>query len=58
MLTAAQLLEAIDSTTDPCDDFFKYACGSWNTRYMIPEDKSTFDTFEKLHDELQIKLKR
>lgn len=47
----------MDETVSPCEDFFQYACGSWNRKYVIPEDKSGFNTFEKLHDELQIKLK-
>lgn len=56
-VTAAQLIDAMDATVNPCQDFFQYACGSWNRKYVIPEDKSSFNTFEKLHDELQIKLK-
>ena len=57
-IPAAQLLDAIDFHVDPCEDFFQYACGSWNTKHIIPEDSSSFTTFEKLHDELQVKLKR
>ncbi|KAK6176464.1 hypothetical protein SNE40_014749 [Patella caerulea] len=55
--TAAKLMEGMDFTADPCEDFFKYACGQWNKKHVIPEDKSSFNTFEKLHDELQIILK-
>lgn len=28
------------------DNFFQYACGAWNKKNMIPEDKSSFSTFE------------
>ena len=57
LLTAAQLINSMNPKIDPCDDFFEYACGNWNKKNVIPEDKSSYNTFEKLHDELQITLK-
>ncbi|XP_023930213.1 neprilysin isoform X2 [Lingula anatina] len=55
--TAANLLNGMDQTIDPCDDFFEYACGAWNRKNIIPEDKSSYNTFGKLRDELQVLLK-
>ena len=57
MFVAAQLIHSMNPTVDPCDNFFEYACGNWNKKNVIPEDKSSYNTFEKLHDELQITLK-
>jgi len=56
-VTAAQIIEAVDLTVDPCEDFFKFACGSWNKKHIIPEDKTSYNPFEKLNDELQVILK-
>lgn len=43
---AASLLSAMDLTADPCEDFFQFACGTWNKVHPIPEDHSSISTFE------------
>ncbi|XP_052821500.1 neprilysin-1-like [Mya arenaria] len=55
--TAAQLLDSMDGSVDPCDDFFEYACGNWNKKNFIPEDRPSYNTFEKLYDDLQLTLR-
>ncbi|KAL3861161.1 hypothetical protein ACJMK2_007226, partial [Sinanodonta woodiana] len=57
LFTAARILEAMDSSIDPCVDFFEYACGSWNRVNVIPDDRSSFNTFAKLRDRLQVQMK-
>ena len=47
----------MDRTADPCHDFFQYACGSWNRKHVIPEDRSSISTFEVMADQLQVVLK-
>ena len=37
--TASYLLSAMDPTAKPCQDFFQFACGSWNRKHFIPEDR-------------------
>ncbi|XP_045474405.1 neprilysin-1-like isoform X2 [Harmonia axyridis] len=55
--TAASLLSAMDHNIDPCQNFFLYACGTWNKKHMIPEDRSSISTFEVMADQLQLILK-
>ena len=47
----------MDRNADPCHDFFQYACGSWNRKHVIPEDRSSISTFEVMADQLQVILK-
>ncbi|KAI4462306.1 zinc metalloprotease family m13 neprilysin-related [Holotrichia oblita] len=54
---ASSLLSAMDHASDPCVDFFQYACGTWNKKNIIPEDRSSISTFEVMADQLQIILK-
>jgi len=54
---AARLLESMDASVDPCEDFFEYACGSWNKVNDIPEDRSSYDTFSKLRDIIHVQIK-
>ena len=56
-IAASYLLSAMDPTAQPCQDFFQFACGSWNRKHFIPEDRSSISTFEVLADQQQIMLK-
>jgi Peptidase family M13 len=54
---AARMLEAMDHDVDRCQDFYSYACGTWNRVHVIPSDRPSYNTFQKMSDDLQAKLK-
>ncbi len=35
---ANSLLESIDETVDPCENFFEFACGKWIKNTRIPDN--------------------
>ncbi|HVG28049.1 MAG TPA: M13 family metallopeptidase N-terminal domain-containing protein [Acidobacteriaceae bacterium] len=43
-------LSAIDTTADPCTDFYQYACGNWRKANPIPADQVRWGRFNELAD--------
>ena len=46
-----ELLNYIDTSIDPCEDFFNYACGGWIKRNPLPDKKTIWNQFSKLEAE-------
>lgn len=55
--TASRILNAMDSSVEPCDDFYQFACGKFVRETYIPDDKLTVDTFNRLADQIDIQLR-
>lgn len=55
---AARILSSMNRSVDPCQDFFTYSCGQWNTDHVIPEYKSSVSTFSDLRDSVALIVKR
>jgi putative endopeptidase len=44
-------LKFLDRTADPCVDFYRFSCGSWNKLNPIPPDQARWDVYGKLATE-------
>lgn len=54
---AKKILERIDESVKPCDDFYNFACGQYIKNTIIPDDKVSVDAFSAVRDTLQDQLK-
>lgn len=46
------MLQLMDPSADPCEDFYQFACGRWNGKFPIRQDKAVDNTFERLKEDL------
>ncbi|CAA9997945.1 unnamed protein product [Nesidiocoris tenuis] len=54
--SASELLKNMDTSTEPCDDFYQFACGQFRRKF-IPDDKTGLSMFSVIGDELQEQLR-
>ena len=47
----------MDTKVDPCEDFYSFACGGFETRNVIPDDQSSVTTFSLIGDEVTEQLR-
>ncbi|XP_054052627.1 kell blood group glycoprotein isoform X4 [Rissa tridactyla] len=53
-----RLLNSRNDTVDPCEDFYKYACGSWEGKHSSRTTEESLNVFDVLLEENQLILKR
>ena len=44
-------LNSLDKSIDPCQNFYKYACGRWQKENPIPADQTSWSVYGKLYQD-------
>lgn len=44
-------LNSMDKSIDPCQNFYKYACGLWQKKNPIPPDQTSWSVYAKLYED-------
>ncbi|XP_028410277.1 endothelin-converting enzyme homolog isoform X2 [Dendronephthya gigantea] len=57
IVSAAEILNKLDQSTKPCDDFYQYSCGGFLKKNFIPDDKYHIDSFTAGNDFVQYTLR-
>jgi predicted metalloendopeptidase len=52
LIIANSILENLDETANPCENFYQFSCGSFEKRVRIPDDQAKVDGFNILRDKL------
>ncbi|KAL5491935.1 hypothetical protein EMCRGX_G017311 [Ephydatia muelleri] len=54
---AKRVLSSLDTSIDPCQDFYNFSCGGWIKTKSLPPGKGQYGMFDELSDRNQAALK-
>ncbi|XP_011689066.1 PREDICTED: membrane metallo-endopeptidase-like 1 isoform X4 [Wasmannia auropunctata] len=54
---ASQVIKNMNPDVEPCDDFYKFACGGFIESTIIPDDKYWVTTFSAMIDDIEKQLR-
>lgn len=54
---SSSISKLMDQTINPCVDFYSFACGHFVNETIIPDEKSSVDTFSIILDKVQEQLR-
>ncbi|CAG2110878.1 unnamed protein product, partial [Medioppia subpectinata] len=53
----SRIIQSLDESVSPCDDFYQFTCGQWMASTPIPDDKSSLNSFNELQEVINYRIK-
>ena len=58
VISAGDILQNMDTSVKPCDDFYQYSCGGFVKKNYIPDDGNGLNSFSFVGNEVENQLRR
>ncbi|WVF71990.1 hypothetical protein IAT40_006801 [Kwoniella sp. CBS 6097] len=50
VILSSSILQSLNQSVDPCDDFYEFATGGWQASHSIPADRGLYGAFHEVAD--------
>ncbi|WWC60905.1 uncharacterized protein I303_103481 [Kwoniella dejecticola CBS 10117] len=50
VILSSSIIQSLNQSVDPCDDFYEFATGGWAASHSIPADRGLYGAFNEVND--------
>nr|XP_019042435.1 endothelin-converting enzyme [Kwoniella bestiolae CBS 10118]OCF21365.1 endothelin-converting enzyme [Kwoniella bestiolae CBS 10118] len=50
VILSSSILQSLNQSVDPCEDFYEFATGGWQASHSIPADRGLYGAFNEVND--------
>ena len=58
VVLASSMIQKMDTSIDPCVDFYNYSCGGWDANNFLPEGSGYWDILQELTKDNYLRLRQ